>query len=229
MINEHYTEIDFHWQGVEVEYDRSLCICDPGGDYCRCTSIQNVRIEIEDSDNVVKALIRDKELTPLQTYCLTRICSRLASEDFDATVTGGYYGQELGPVTLNWNTKLCTFFENLAKGRSSTDFVEAMLGAEYGFVLPQLAGLDWQILMVDIPILEGRPHTSAKKVVHYREAIREELLQGTRGTRKTPRETSRTVLGLIGPDGILYDGHHRTAGAIANDLAEGLYLIGTKK
>lgn len=144
---------------VDYDYD-TYYPCQNGSDccdndYCRCGVINNARakVDVNTSYSIACTLTRNQTLRKdPRFYCLERWISCVLRETpdcFDVSVGGGYYGQEVYGVSINWQqaNDINTFVE-LLKGRltksKTRELVEKTLEREYGWVLAVLEEKDWQ-------------------------------------------------------------------------------------
>jgi hypothetical protein len=78
---------------------------------------------------------------PIQFFAIERFCSRLGTEDFDISWSGGYYGDEIDYVRLGDAAKQQIMHIKNLRG---VDLVEFALKNEYSNVLPQYKNRQWE-------------------------------------------------------------------------------------
>lgn len=157
---------------VEVDYetDRSGCTCEG---ICRCSHIENARVTEVHLDGIIRGMmnhpttkdLRDIPTTKSKiiTYGLDRILRIYKVFDpslYDVSICGGYYGQEIGEVTLNAKVaeKVDAAAAKLLKTRNLTEAVRFLLVLEYGYLLESLNGKTFRVQKVPREsITVGRP------------------------------------------------------------------------
>jgi hypothetical protein len=153
---------------VDVEYDTEYHCdeeenCDEEGnsfcknDFCRCSTIENTRIEKGiDILYIVQAVLSPKS-SIIDEYCVERILriNKIYDTDpyhdmLDIEVCRGYYGEEIGSVTLDRQIAK-KIDEEVAKmlSLSDNDKIRYVLELEYGYVLESLKNLTFSIKEVD--------------------------------------------------------------------------------
>jgi hypothetical protein len=160
---------------VEVTYDNGTDECECGNDYCRCSTIVNAKVDYIPCERLAKEIVSDNLL--LQ-YCVERILTHYKplrdNDNWDIKVEGGYYGEELGDVTLNKDVAetLSNILMSL-DGATNNQIVETALQVEYGFILPTLKDKKWTLTSIAIFLLDlGNEHHAANldddRVLTYR-------------------------------------------------------------
>jgi LEA14-like dessication related protein len=121
-------KIDFHYSGVDCDYDY-IYDCESYGcdSICRCGSIQNTSIDKVDIPTIVERIYqeyvgtndlvtqRDNKLKSilfgtgkeLDIYTIDRVVRKFKLYDeysWDIDVCGGYYGDELNSISISSNT-----------------------------------------------------------------------------------------------------------------------------
>jgi hypothetical protein len=176
-------------------YDHSQ---DWEGDFCRCGQITNARVTSVNSARMAKAIAshygKGDIDDPIWQYALERVCSTYEPDDFHVGVVGGYYGEEIGRVTLQDDTRIRQFL-----GLDyPTEWIEFALAKEYGFVLPKLSGKDWMTKRVRLDEVK-LPNTyrdfNVKMIEHY---------QG-----ELERNPKLILSCLVDEDMNIVDGYHR--------------------
>lgn len=143
-------DLNFYYGGVDISYDNETN-CDTSGccdDYCRCGKIVNACVTEVFNDNVAikLAAVYGPFDDDVKLYGFDRLCSRLGCDDFEVSVTGGYYGEEIEGVKLIDHG----VFEHYARLDCSEDWIECTLREEYDYVLPKIQGRDWELEEEDV-------------------------------------------------------------------------------
>jgi len=138
-------EVDFWWNAiVDCDYD-SHYPCHNGSDccdndMCRCGQITNIRITKKDYLGVFDMIVADgknKEFNKILAFMLLKNLIRDA--EFDAPVSGGYYGEEIGSVKPENEQEIKNLLAQFNSLSTSPDEqLLLVLGKEYGYVLPRL-------------------------------------------------------------------------------------------
>ncbi len=238
LKNVNLSEINFEYL-VDCEYDSDHS-CDESGcneeGICRCGTIENARIESVNIDGIVehiyglyfpqdKTTKRDDKLKNLlfgigaevDKYCIDRICRTLKiweSDCWDVSVTGGYYGQEIGSVKLESINSLQTSVDKVLSFNTLKEKIDYLLICEYGNLLPELKDKNYEI--VDIPkdsIIFGSKSqlekVSTEKLDHYDDknydgirslvienGTKYRLIDGYHRTFTTKSKTVRAILAV---------------------------------
>jgi hypothetical protein len=166
---------DFKGYGLKYDYNtRSNCDESGCGDeyICRCSTIENARVEDVDVKIIVDkiyALYFDNSKSTkrhntinsilygmgkeIDIYTIDRIVRAhkiWKSDNWDISIEGGYYGEELGDIKI---------IESLAK-RIERDLdlafdiddldkrIEFILNIEYGYILPELVNSKYEIVEI---------------------------------------------------------------------------------
>lgn len=141
----------------DIDYDRTGCTgC---SDYCRCTSLINIKInKIENYehllDDILKStgLVYPKQDKEFYLYAVERFGKLIGLDNlvsYEASSSGGYYGEELNStVELDHelSRKLDEFVANVLSTQNKTFIINDLLTREYGYVLDSLKTVkDWEI------------------------------------------------------------------------------------
>lgn len=164
---------DFKYCGVDYDYD-SETDCESHGcdSICRCSTIINKEIksvnvselseEIYDlyfpSDKSTKRHNKINSILygagkDLDIYCIDRILrvhKIWEDHNWDIQVMGGYYGEEIGDITMNTPVAKIVQkdIENVLSIEKSKDKIEYILNIEYGYILPELDNKSYEIIEV---------------------------------------------------------------------------------
>lgn len=226
--------VDFHYC-VEVDYENGTHGCDCGDDYCRCSTIENARVESFNAPSITSTILekffpvsrsrknpvkRDTRATdPVFLYCLGRVLHRLKPEDFEVEVCGGYYGEEISRVLLSDEKPLSSLFQMT----SSREWVEHVLSLEYGYVHEDLKGKDW--------VAEVYPTKSVIVPNTYRKLSADTISRYQKELEPLPytKEPYQKHLScLCSEDYKLVDGYHRLRASIESGSEE-ILVVRPKK
>jgi len=139
----------------ETEYHHEE---DREDDYCRCSTLHNAHIEKVNLKEVIGYFLKVSKLggnlSEINQYCIDRIfhINKLWETDFfEIQIDHGYYGQEIGSVTVEpkkapWIDYQIQEVLNL---KSSKDKIEYILKLEYGYLIDSLKGMVYEIKMID--------------------------------------------------------------------------------
>lgn len=169
-------DITFQYNGIYVDYsytyDCESYGCDEEG-ICRCGSIHNEHIESVDVSLIVKKIYDDffeqgkaadrnnaiNEVLygigkDIDIYTIDRILRSYKiweNENWNIEVEGGYYGQEVGDVTIKESIadkieeELLTVFSL----PSLKEKIEYLLKVEYGKILPEISDSNYESIVID--------------------------------------------------------------------------------
>jgi hypothetical protein len=166
----HLTSYNLHHAGVDIIYndDNSDCDCE---DICRCSRIVNEQVESVDLNEIVQNLCEKDPV--IIKYCVDRILRIFKAynpENYDISIEGGYYGQEIGKVTLtNEAAKLidCAF-DNLLALNTDKEKLLFVLGLEYAFITSLLRRGKFEVKEISLKeISEKSNKLVIKKVEKY--------------------------------------------------------------
>lgn len=157
----------------------SDCVAEGCDGICRCTKINSVTIESIDISSIVHSAFympRKKknqptlsaEETEILKYCfdrLLRIHKVYETDSWEASTTGGYYGEEIGKIYLCETTtgKIVSAMEALSK-QSLAEKVEYLLEEEYGYLLDSVKGKEWSVETVDRNLINLGQEEYGRKV-----------------------------------------------------------------
>jgi hypothetical protein len=142
---------------ASIEYD-TISHCEENGcqeeGMCRCSTIENTRIEKEIDTAALAVSILPPKSSLINEYCVERILRINHVYDpelYEVCVTGGYYGEEIGEVILDWRVaRTCDkqIVDMLAL-KTDDEKILYVLKLEYGYVLEGLEKLHFTIRKVD--------------------------------------------------------------------------------
>jgi len=199
--------MDFRY-GVEFDYSISTNCAARGCDYiCRCSKIEEIEITGVKADcwEVPLHQLNNKDVRrkdPVFISCLERLFSRFGPEDFETTVTWGYYGEEIDCVSLR--LEKLELIQEFLKLRDTEKWVEYCLLQEYGYVLEELKDKEWESLVI--------PISKIKVPVEYRKLDRKTIEKYVNYI-KNMKGNSFTI-GLLRENNSLIDGYHRYTAAL---------------
>jgi hypothetical protein len=174
----------------DIDYDRTGCngSCP---DYCRCTSLINIRInKIEDYQNLLDDILKstglvypkqDKEFYLYVVERFTKLVGIDHPDSYEASSCRGYYGEELNStVELDYelSRKLEEFVATVLSTHNKTLIINDLLTREYGYVLDSLKTVkDWEVREVNYKDIlfpnknrfEYTTRVDSKLVAKYRE------------------------------------------------------------
>jgi hypothetical protein len=147
----HVTGVNFRWHGVDVKYENGTghCTCE---DYCRCSTIVNTRVTNVDIQKVLGRVVEGCGVNEMDLYCIDRILRTFKVWEQKAWKVGvhsGYYGEELGDVTLNQATEIDQAIDNVLSMGSGRLKIEYLLELEYGYLLEALFDCTYTIETLD--------------------------------------------------------------------------------
>ena len=200
--------LDCKYCGAEYDYHEHTS-CEESGcseeGICRCGVIEDARVKSVDIPYVRRVLEEHRNLSELDRYCLERILAARKIWDpdlWEVNTCGGYYGEEIGSVVLS-NTVAAACDNDLRAVlalATSREKVEYILNLEYGYLLPEVEGLEWTVETVDkknISYQEGHYHRVDRTVVEM--------------YKKATYDLPRGVCLRQGERFRLIDGYHRVA------------------
>jgi hypothetical protein len=169
-------DITFQYNGVYVEYnynnDCENYGCDEEG-ICRCGTIYDEHVESVDVSLLVKKIYDDffeqgkaadrnnaiNEILygigkDIDIYTIDRILRSYKiweNENWDIEVDGGYYGQEVGDVTIKESIadKIEEELWIVFSLPSLKEKIEYLLKVEYGKILPEIADANYESIVID--------------------------------------------------------------------------------
>lgn len=169
---------DFKYCGVNYDYDtENSCEesgCNDSGSMCRCGVIVNERVDHVDvsqmADEVYnlyfdnsKSTDRNNKLNSvlygtgkeLDVYCIDRVlrCHHIwDSEKWSISVESGYYGEEMGNITIEspYDKKIQDDIETVLSLNTINEKINFILNLEYGYLLPELDGCGYELIDISI-------------------------------------------------------------------------------
>jgi len=131
-----------YW-GVDYDYERSQCTCDPDEYICRCTKIISTEIEKVNAQEVVNHLIEThiKKQNVLLKYCFDRLCYYYEVYDKElywVETCGGYYGGVIEGVYFDNEEKVLEEFDKILNFNSDVERIQYLLKLEYGYLLEEI-------------------------------------------------------------------------------------------
>lgn len=167
---------DFKYYGVDYDYD-SENSCEESGcnseGICRCGVIINQRVEnvnvVQMAEEIYNSYfdkstqqVRNNKIDSLlygtgkelDIYCIDRVlrCHKIwEGSNWDIDVQGGYYGEEIGNVTIQspYDKGIQDDIETVLALKTIQEKVNFVLNLEYGYLLPELEGRDYELTTID--------------------------------------------------------------------------------
>jgi len=187
---------------VDYDYDTSdNCDQSCHSGICRCSIITNTRVNNVDIEYISDKLVRKADKNSILHYCIERILVSEKLYDPDAWCidkTGGYYGEEIGDVTVDMPTPI---IEKLNKLISMTNVqrIRHVLIEEYGYLLPRLEAYT-TVAIHKVKLSSVLPADN-----YYRAKVD--------GSIYRERELPYCIVEADGEKFKIIDGHHRYAAA----------------
>ena len=132
-----FNKTDLSWI-VDYDYERSGCTCDDWP--CRCTTIEEVRIDNVNVNLVVEELYKrhGRENSCIDKYCFDRICHAFKIYDenwYEVRTCGGYYGEEVSGVYFDNEEKIFNAYYEMLALNTDLEKIQYCLRLEYGYLL----------------------------------------------------------------------------------------------
>lgn len=214
----------------ETEYSCQESGCDEEG-ICRCGYICNVSINSIDitklTDSIYESLIdnskagkRQQKLNQLlyggevvDKYCINRIVSHYKLyeiKDWKVGITGGYYGDEIGDVTMNdiIFKLINSECQKLMQLETLSEKIKLVLSLEYGYLLPDLESKDFEIININKSDIDFKSLNQS----HIRLVNGEKELNGLTHYSSSSYHLPRGVVRKFGNQFKIVDGFHRMIG-----------------
>ena len=219
-------DITFQYNGVYVEYnynnDCENYGCDEEG-ICRCGTIYDEHVESVDVSLLVKKIYDDffeqgkaadrnnaiNEILygigkDIDIYTIDRILRSYKiweNENWDIEVDGGYYGQEVGDVTIKESIadKIEEELWIVFSLATLKEKIEYLLKVEYGKILPEIADANYESIVIDKDDIIFGVENHLKKVMKKDlDFYSDKKYNGIRGIVKKSGDKWRVI-----------DGYHR--------------------
>jgi hypothetical protein len=138
---------------------------------------ENIFIQLHKNDSQHK---RDKALTNIlydydidlvNKYCIHRvltICKIWDIDNWNAKVTGGYYGDEVGDILIEEDIfkEVSKHIDSIMDLETLKDKIDYVLKLEYGFILDKIKDKDYHIVVVESNDLDFGQDKHYKNVLH---------------------------------------------------------------
>ena len=139
----------------ETEYHHDM---DAKNDFCRCSTISNARVTKVNTQKVLDTMVGKRQVSPFDLYCADRILTInkiYNPEKWNVGVEKGYYGQEIGDVTLDARVaeKIDQELHDVWCLDSNRAKIEYVLNLEYGYILEKLEGCNYEIDVIGRGVL----------------------------------------------------------------------------
>lgn len=154
MKTKKWKELDFNYRGVIAEYN-TIYECDDDASgcdsfCCRCGKIDTPTAVI-DTAAAASTLVDYAEIPgdiQINVYCIERILSHFKmylADSFFVDITSGYYGEEIGGISMDGPSELYTALDIFSKLKGTSAKIEFILKLEYDKVLPSILNRKWSI------------------------------------------------------------------------------------
>ncbi len=150
-------DLDFHYCGVEVKYERCSC---------SCGKISEVEVSEVDLNQIMWTVCNYLELnTELDRYCVDRIIRKANlynKYDWDWNISNDYYGDCIEKVIPTYNS-FYTYINHYLKYTTDEDKILCLLSLEYGYILDSIRDKKWSIIDVNLDdiIIPNKEHISS--------------------------------------------------------------------
>jgi hypothetical protein len=158
---------------------------------CRCYRINEIQINSVNISSITESIFiqlhkndsrhkRDKALTNIlydydidlvNKYCIHRvltICKIWDIDNWNAKVTGGYYGDEVGDISIEEDIfkEVSKHIDSIMDLETLKDKIDYVLKLEYGFILDKIKDKDYHIVVVESNDLDFGQDKHYKNVLH---------------------------------------------------------------
>lgn len=186
---------------VDYDYDRSGCTCHDWP--CRCTTIENTRINHVNTNEVVKELsyAYSRKNSEIDKYCFDRICYALKIYDeylYEIKTGCGYYGEEVYGVYFEDEEKIFNAYNELLSLDSDLAKIQYCLKLEYGYLL------DCVESATSVSIIEVSPNAICTPQMEYFKKVDKDVIEEYKD-----RNLPIAVCVKHGDKYRLIDGYHR--------------------
>lgn len=146
MLRYDYDDVQSRWHYEEC-----------ANDYCRCSTIENIKIESVDLGYLYKEVLRVirkeyEDISLQHLYCIERLFSIHNVYDvscWELSVKGGYYGEEINGAEFSNEDKLIADIYKVLS-LDTDDAIRYILEAEYGYVLPVLKDKTFSVYSLNL-------------------------------------------------------------------------------
>jgi len=221
-FNHYIIELDYH-----TEYS-----CEDSGcyeDICRCGRINDIRIISIDFNKLVdmiydsltdynsKAGKRQQRISQLlyggevvDKYCINRIITKYKlykTCNWTIQVDGGYYGDEIGNITINQVIfdLVKSECQKLMELETISEKIKLVLSLEYGYLLPDLGNKDFEIIRISKSDIDFKSLNQN----HIKLVNEEKSVNGLNHYNSFFYHLPRGVVRKIGNQFKIVDGFHR--------------------
>jgi hypothetical protein len=182
-------DIDFHYTGIEIDYDRRYSCKESGcDDICRCSQIINAKIKSINYNQIIENIYdnffdksisteRDSKLNSIlfditkevDLYTIdriTRIFKLWDKSNWNINIEYGFYGEEIESITINDSISK-QIDENIKIAFSIQDLtgrIQFLLGLEYGYLIPELEKCKFEVIDINKSDLIFGSDSQLKKV-----------------------------------------------------------------
>lgn len=139
---------DFQYK-IDYDYDRNNDNCECGDDYCRCSTIENTRINNINLVEITKQIGEFLNTDEFTEYIINRIltaCKLYDEDNWDVKICGGYYGEEIDGIYINNPALVEDWLIKIENANTNEDKLLIALECEYGYILDELKDIkSWTI------------------------------------------------------------------------------------
>ena len=153
MINRRKNQTDLTYI-VDYNYERSGCHCNES--ICRCTTIENARVdEVNVSDVFNELYLKHVETySAINEYCFERICylnKIFDKSEYTVETCSGYYGEEVYGVFFDGEEAVNEIYNEILALEKDIDKIKKCLELEYGYLsLPVQAASSAEVIEVPV-------------------------------------------------------------------------------
>ncbi len=208
---------------LDVTYDSHCNNECSDDDYCRCSTIENIKIHGVSLTAAAKVTVdtfffKKDPMYDFLVYAVERIFRKNHVYDessWDVEVNSGYYGEEIGNKTLiNADARKAVF--ELFQLTSVEDIMQHLLEMEYGYLLPSLQNVKFDILEISLS-----------------DVVRSQLDHAARVDAKHEKyyEGHTLPIGIVTQNGKEYrliDGYHRVSAALKESQKTAEFIVAIK-
>lgn len=159
---------DFRYE-MELDYDRQRhCREERCGHICRCSTIHNAKILSVNVQSIAD------EFNQLSSDIFTRYCINRAvvnqklweTDNWDISITKGYYGEEIDSITLIRETKnkLGDTITHILSAETNKEKLFIVLKQEYGYILPELEDKEFEIRNMPVALINAGAEDHYRKL-----------------------------------------------------------------
>lgn len=158
---------------------------------CRCYTINDINISSVNINRITKSIYdqirlddkqhnRHKKINDIiynydsdmvNKYCIHRILTKNKiwdSSNWKAEISSGYYGDEVGEVTIKKDIfdKVCKEIKDVIETEILEEKINYVLNLEYGYILDKIKDKKYQVISIDKSQLDFGQDNHFKNVLH---------------------------------------------------------------